>query len=243
MAGRARAPSFSKLQTRSEAGNSVAQQQEVVEAVVVLENLLLDGRTLCPGNEVLHVARDQHRRVRHHVGADPNVALLDEGGCLPQRLAHLEPDHHDGQSPPAKTARRQLVALTQPDFGSDDAQVETVGSKTRTHNRSDTLACRGVHRVSQIPNARMSGFVNRQLLQEPLRDFDPVGIVLVKLREHRHHLVDPAHHRVVLDVVLAALDVVTPKDLDLTEVALGLPVQEVNLCELTQRDGSPETST
>ena len=51
---------------------------EVVELVAVLQDVALDLGRIDPGDEVLHVARDQVGGVGDGVGADADVALFDE---------------------------------------------------------------------------------------------------------------------------------------------------------------------
>ncbi len=54
------------------------QQIEVVQLIPVLQDIPLDLRLIDPSDKVLHIPRDQIRRIRDNLRPDPNMALLNE---------------------------------------------------------------------------------------------------------------------------------------------------------------------
>ena len=86
---------------------------EIVEFVVVLLNLLLDLACVGPGDEILHISCDEVGRVGDDIGADANMALLDVGARLFDRLAVFVPNDDDREAAAAEGGRSKLLNLGQ----------------------------------------------------------------------------------------------------------------------------------
>lgn len=85
------------------------EQLEIIQLIPVLHDIPLNLASHRPGDKVLHTPRHQERRIRHSLGTNSHVSLLNHLGRRLHRLRHAQPGHQHGEPSSRKGADRHAV--------------------------------------------------------------------------------------------------------------------------------------
>lgn len=197
------------------------QQIEIIQLVAVLHDIPLDLAAIHPGDIILHVAGDQERRVGDDLGADADMALLDERDSLPES-AH---------SPEATQIKRQ--------GGEGTYRLNTLHHARPRHNHSQPTPAKRRHRHLPLharqPRPLLAALLQDahapELVQHLALDLLAVRVRRVELREAVRERAQRAAERVVLLVVEGVLQVVAGADVGFAVVVVGFVGFEVVFAE------------